>query len=116
MADKKFSAPRKAKGADHAIVYRREDEFASHPYVAGFWETAAGHLLSNFSTRKVDYLGDPNNLSHNNLGRNTGNRGVTVRSEDRGQTWKEVPNAGEGAPPRSRADGGRGREPHGDDP
>jgi hypothetical protein len=102
---KKFSPPRKAKGADHAIVYRREDEFASHPYVAGFWETAAGHLLGNFSTRKVDYGGDPNNLSHNNLGRNTGNREVTVRSEDRGQTWKEVPGPGQGGMPQPRADG-----------
>jgi hypothetical protein len=87
---KTFHPPRSAKNPDTAIVYRREDEFASHPYVAGFWETAAGHLIANFSTRKVNYGGDPDNLSHNNLGRNTGTRGVTVLSEDRGRTWKEI--------------------------
>jgi hypothetical protein len=51
---------RRAKNADHAIVYRRENEFASHPYVRGFWETAAGHLICNFSVATVDYKGDPN--------------------------------------------------------
>ena len=85
-----FRPPRPAKDLDNAIVYRREDEFASHPYVAGFWETAAGHLVANFSTRKVNYVGDPNDLSHNNLGRNPGGRQVNVRSEDRGRTWKEA--------------------------
>jgi len=90
---KKFSPPRAAKAAEHAVVYRREDEFASHPYVSGFWETGAGHLVANFSTRKVDYLGDPDNLSHNNLGRNSGGGTVTVRSEDRGRTWHEAKRA-----------------------
>jgi hypothetical protein len=90
---KKFSPPRPAKDLDHAIVYRRDDEFASHPYTSGFWETAAGHLIANFATRKVNYGGDPNNLAHTNLGRNPGGRGVTVRSEDRGRTWKEMESA-----------------------
>ena len=89
-AIKTFHPPQPAKDLETAIVYRREDEFASHPYVAGFWETEAGHLVANFSTRKVNYGGDPDNLSHNNLGRNTGTRSVTVRSEDRGQTWHET--------------------------
>jgi len=87
---KTYLPPRPAKDLDTAIVYRREDEFASHPYVAGFWETGAGHLVANFSTRNVNYGGDPDNLSHNNLGRNTGTRNVTVRSEDRGRTWQET--------------------------
>jgi hypothetical protein len=87
---KRFSPPRPAKNLEHAIVYRREDEFASHPHVAGFWETAAGHLIASFSTRKVNYRGDPDSLSHNNLGRNPGSREVTVRSEDRGRTWREI--------------------------
>lgn len=89
-AIKTYHTPRPAKDLETAIVYRREDEFASHPYVSGFWETEAGHLVANFSTRKVNYGGDPDNLSHNNLGRNTGTRTVTVRSEDRGRTWRET--------------------------
>ncbi len=49
-----------AKNVEHAVVYRRENEFASHPYVRGFWETGAGHLICNFSLATVDYRGDPN--------------------------------------------------------
>ena len=85
---KKFSPPRYATDVDHAIVYRKENEFASHPYVRGFWETAAGNLISNFSVATVDYGGDPNLLAHTNLVQNSGGRrAVTVRSGDRGRTW-----------------------------
>jgi hypothetical protein len=82
-------APRRATDVEHAVVYRREDEFASHPYVRGFWETAAGHLICNFSLATVDYRGDPMGLAHIRLVRSAGGRrSVTVRSEDRGRTWK----------------------------
>ena len=95
---RKFSGPRRAKNAEHAIVYRRENEFASHPYVRGFWETAAGHLISNFSVATVDYHGDPNLLAHISLVRNAGGRrAVTVKSEDRGRT------CGKGAARRKRS-------------
>ena len=87
-AVQKPSALRRAKDVEHAIVYRRESEFASHPYVRGFWETAAGHLIGNFSLATVDYRGDPNLLAHTGLVRSAGGRrAVTVRSEDRGRTW-----------------------------
>ena len=76
---------RPARNVEHAVAYRRENEFASHPYVRGFWETAAGHLICNFSLTTVDYHGDPNNLAHISLVRSAGGRrGVTIRSEDRG--------------------------------
>ena len=79
---------RRATNVEHAIVYRRENEFASHPYVRGFWQTSAGHLISNFSLATVDYRGDPNLLAHTSLVRSAGGRrAVTVRSEDRGRTW-----------------------------
>lgn len=88
-AIRKFSAPRRAKNVEHAVVYRKENEFASHPYVRGFWETGAGDLICNFSLTTVDYQGDPNKLSHLELVRSAGGRrAVTVRSEDRGRTWK----------------------------
>jgi hypothetical protein len=103
---KTFRPPRPAKDLETAVVYRRDNEFASHPYIAGFWETAAGHLVANFSTRQVDYGGDPNNLSHNNLGRNPGGRQVTIRSEDRGRTWKEAaPTYDQRQPPEPSSDG-----------
>jgi len=87
----KANAPRPAKNVEHAVAYRRENEFASHPYVRGFWETAAGHLICNFSLATVDYRGDPHKLAHIDLVRSAGGRrAVTVRSEDRGKTWTVI--------------------------
>lgn len=84
-------APRWARNIEHAVAYRREDEFASHPYVRGFWETGAGHLIANFSLATVDYRGDPQQLAHIGLVNSPGGRrAVTIRSEDRGATWKVV--------------------------
>ena len=84
----KARPPRPTKNVEHAVVYRRENEFASHPYVRGFWENAAGHLICNFSLATVDYRGDPHKLAHIDLVRSAGGRrAVTVRSEDRGKTW-----------------------------
>lgn len=85
---KKLLPPRFATDTEHAVVYRRENEFASHPFSRGFWETAAGHLICNFSVADADYNGAPHGLAHHNLIRNPGGRrGVTIRSEDRGRTW-----------------------------
>src|SRR5688572_7567071 len=85
------SAARTAMNVEHAVVYRRENEFASHPYVRGFWETAAGHLITNFSVSTVDYSGDPQRLAHVSLVRSAGGRrAVTMRSEDRGRSWRVV--------------------------
>ncbi|MFO7324517.1 MAG: sialidase family protein [Pseudomonadota bacterium] len=82
---------RPARQVEHAVVYRREDEFASHPYVRGFWEDARGHLTANFSLATVDYRGDPDRLAHIGLVRSAGGRrAVTIRSEDRGRTWRVV--------------------------
>lgn len=87
MASAKSRA-RRARNVDNAIAYRREDEFASHPYVRGFWETAAGHLICNFSVATVDYRGDPNKLAHTGLVSGAGGRrAMTIRSEDRGRSW-----------------------------
>lgn len=112
---RKFHRPRSAKDVEHAVVYRRENEFASHPYVRGFWETAAGHLICNFSLATVNYRGDPNHLAHIHLVRSAGGRrSVTIRSEDRGRTWK-VSNADRSRPsndvraPRAGVDGRPGR-------
>jgi hypothetical protein len=88
MADNRRLPPRRAKHVEHAVVYRRENEFASHPYVRGFWETGAGHLICNFSVATVDYHGDPNRLAHTGLVSGPGGRrAATIRSEDRGRSW-----------------------------
>jgi len=82
-----YAAPRLATRVDHAIVYRREDEFCSWPFTSGFWENGEGTLIANFATRNVSYdSGDA--IRHDVLGQNSSNpRTVTVRSRDRGLTW-----------------------------
>jgi hypothetical protein len=83
----KYAAPRAPSQVDHAVVYRREDEFCSWPYTSGFWETADGTLIANFATRNVSY-GSGDAIRHDVLGQNSSNpRTVTVRSRDRGRTW-----------------------------
>jgi hypothetical protein len=82
-----FGPPRAAKNADHAVVYRRDGEFAGWPYVMGFWQTGAGELVANFMSLDADYS-DSGAISHDRLGeRRAGSRMVTVRSLDRGRTW-----------------------------
>ena len=83
----RFAPPRQASHVDHAVVYRRDDEFCSWPFTSGFWENAEGTLISNFATRNVSYnSGDA--IRHDVLGQNSSNpRTVTVRSHDRGLTW-----------------------------
>ena len=83
----KFSPPRTPRHVDHAVVYRREDEFCSWPFTSGFWENAEGTLIANFTSRTVSYnSGDA--IRHDVLGQNSSNpKTVTVRSRDRGKTW-----------------------------
>lgn len=85
----RYHAPRPADDADHAVVYRREDEFCAWTYTRGFWEDASGHLMQNFDSMTVDYEGlDQEGITHNNIFANaTGRRMLTVRSTDRGVTW-----------------------------
>jgi hypothetical protein len=63
---------RPARQIEHAVVYRRENEFASHPDVRGFSEDARGHLTTTFSVATVDYAGDPGRLAHVGLVRGAG--------------------------------------------
>jgi hypothetical protein len=83
----KFAPPRAPKHVDHAIVYRRENEFCSWPFTSGFWENAQGELIANFTSRTVSYAsGDA--IRHDVLGQNSsGPKTVAVRSRDRGLTW-----------------------------
>lgn len=83
----RYAAPRAPGRVDHAVVYRREDEFCSWPFTSGFWETADGTLIANFATRNVSYASGEA-IRHDVLGQNSSNpRTVTVRSRDRGITW-----------------------------
>jgi hypothetical protein len=84
---RRFAAPRPADHLDHAIVYRREDEFCAWTYTRGFWENARGELIQNFDALTVAYE-SPDFINHNNVFANaTATKIVTVRSTDRGRTW-----------------------------
>ncbi|MEI9852740.1 MAG: hypothetical protein WDN24_19875 [Sphingomonas sp.] len=80
------AAPRRLAAVDHAIVYRREDEFTSWLHTMGFWNMGDGELLQNFPAIKSSY-GDANAISHDNVGGNGASKLVTVRSKDWGRTW-----------------------------
>jgi len=84
-----FAKPR-VVDADHAVVYRRDDQFAAWPYTMGFWETGSGEIVQSFMSLDADYS-DPAGISHDQLGERggRGSRVVTVRSTDRGRTWSE---------------------------
>jgi hypothetical protein len=85
----RYHAPRPLTDTDHAVVYRREDEFCAWTYTRGFWEDAQGHLMQNFDSLTVDYGQlDAEGITHNNIfARSTARRMITVRSTDRGLTW-----------------------------
>ena len=87
---RKFARPRPPSYAEHAIVYRRENEFCAWPHTMGFWETGSGELVQNFMAMEAEY-GDPSKISHDQLGERGGRatRMVTVRSIDRGRTWSD---------------------------
>ena len=84
-----YAPPRPAKDMDHAVVYRRENEFCAWTYTRGFWQDAQGHLMQNFDALTLDYsTTTPETITHNNIFRtSTGSKMVTVRSTDRGRTW-----------------------------
>src|SRR5690606_24604149 len=78
--------PRPAKDADHAVVYRRDDEFCAWPFTQGFWETADGTLIANFIRTKADYT-KVDSLNHNVVMRGGPTSLLSIRSHDRGRTW-----------------------------
>jgi hypothetical protein len=84
-----YHEPRPVDDVDHAVVYRREDEFCAWTYTTGFWRAGNGDLIQNFTSLTVDYGAlDKEGITHNNIFRNsTGRRMITIRSTDGGRTW-----------------------------
>ena len=87
---RRFAPPRPASDVEHAVVYRRDDEFTAWPFTMGFWETGSGELVQCVMSLDADY-GTEGAISHDKLGerKGQGSRIVTVRSSDRGRTWSE---------------------------
>jgi len=84
-----YAVPRKLAHVDHAVVYRREDEFTGWPHTMGYWNFGDGELLQQVTSIKTDY-GNADAISHDNIGRGAGPGGVKsvdLRSKDWGVTW-----------------------------
>lgn len=83
-----FLPPRRLTGVDHAVVYRREDEFTGWPHVMGYWNFGNGELLQQVTSIETEYE-NPDAISHDNIGRGSGGetKSVALRSFDYGQTW-----------------------------
>ena len=76
---------RHARDAEHSVVYRKEDEFCSWPFLCGFWETAEGHFLIGFMRNHCNYE-RANDVSHVSSQR-TRTKLTVLRSEDRAISW-----------------------------
>ena len=81
-----FGAPRRLPDVDHQVIYRKEDEFVSHPYVMGFWNMGDGELLQFANASKTSYS-SVETIAHDQLGREGGSKMVALRSKDWGRTW-----------------------------
>jgi len=87
-----YAAPRQLKNVDHAIVYRRDNQFCGWPHTRGFWNMGNGELLQNFDCVPTNYA-SPDAINHNNMIDKVNTLGndvtkmLTVRSKDYGRTW-----------------------------
>ena len=83
-----YGQPRKLSDVDHAIVYRREDEFTGWPHVMGFWNFGDGEILQQVQSIVTEYE-NPDAISHDNIGRGSGGevKMVALRSRDYGRSW-----------------------------
>lgn len=82
-----FDPPRKIENIEHGIVHHDPKAFCGWPFIAGFWETAAGDFLLAFGKKPADYT-DADAIHHSNIVK-VGPTMTTIRSTDRGKTWNQ---------------------------
>src|SRR3546814_20752427 len=73
--------PRRARGAEHSIVYRNEREFCGWPFYCGLWRVGKGDLVTGFKRIRNSY-GGTGEVSHEKLTFARGDLYV-IRSEER---------------------------------
>lgn len=83
----RLQPPRLVKDAEHSVVYRNDEEFCAWPFVGGLWQTRDGSLVVVFTRYHVDY-GRGETVHHDNLSMRQNGAVVSLRSNDRGQTWE----------------------------
>ncbi len=82
-----YAPPRKLTNVDHAVVYRRDTEFAGWPHVMGYWNMGDGEILQQIRSTTTTYP-DADAIAHNKLGSQGGvTKMLSFRSKDYGRTW-----------------------------
>ncbi len=71
---------------DHAVVYRKNDEFSGWPFTSGMWETADGSIVVGFKRSKSLYR-SINDVHHDHVNEEEKMEILLMRSSDRGATW-----------------------------
>lgn len=79
--------PRRAPDAEHAVVYRDEEEFCSWPFNTGLWRVGPEEVLVSFIRHDCDYA-VPENLRHRRV-EEYGDI-YAMRTTDGGETWEEA--------------------------
>lgn len=83
----RFAKPKQLANVDHAVVYRRDTEFAGWPHVMGYWNMGDGEILQQIRSTTTTYP-DADAIAHNNLGSQGGaTKMLSFRSKDYGRTW-----------------------------
>ncbi len=83
---KAYAAPRQLKTVEHAVVYRRENEFCAWPHISGYWNMGNGELVQNFGSITTDYA-SAESIGHDQVDNHGVRKLLTVRSKDYGRTW-----------------------------
>ncbi|HEV7277173.1 MAG TPA: sialidase family protein [Devosiaceae bacterium] len=77
--------PRRLAGAEHSVVFRRDDAFCGWPFYVGLWRTGNGDLVTGFKLIESSYGGE-GEISHERLTYRQGDL-YLVRSCDNGKSW-----------------------------
>jgi hypothetical protein len=81
----RLERPRRARNAEHSIVYRNDAEFCGWPFYCGLWKVPSGDLVVGFKKIANSY-GASGEVSHTKLTFGQGEL-FLIRSQDNGRSW-----------------------------
>ncbi len=81
----RLERPRRARDAEHSIVYRNDTEYCGWPFYCGLWQVPGGDLVVGFKKIANSY-GNAGEVSHTKLTVGQGEL-VLIRSSDGGRCW-----------------------------
>jgi hypothetical protein len=87
MTDYRQEPLRRARAAEHSVVYRNDNEFCGWPFYCGLWRVGNGDLVAGFK-RIPNAYGAVEEVSHEKLTFGSGDL-YLIRSRDNGETWDD---------------------------